>query len=874
LVTIADPNSLAEGASPRTWDTDFDVGSVFTRPGTTSVYTYANSSVGPNGGGNATGTSPWLNPTAILANGGSFASTPVNSGVLLHVTEFGFNLASTTTVTYISVAVTGYSNASNSIVTAQLLKNGVKVGQPRAVVLGTSNATLNIGEGLTDTWGVNWTYADINNSSFGLVLQGTNAAFKLSTVYLDYVTVTVGVATGAANFNYIGTFTKQDGSVINLAQDANGDLYKEDVTNNPGQLSLALSGITPNSFVSAVNGPDVDYLAFNDLKTGADIPRQYTSQWIDKISQVGPGASPVFSTASSGPGAPTYNISSITQPGQQTWGFTFNLQSTGPGGTGAGNVCTIYYADSTVVAGPDQDLVDAFNSGVATYLYVQATPSTGGDTVGALATPLTVQVTSVGLGKPNGQSRRFYYFTYQVASTQFVWNPGQNGAGVTYQRTQATLTTSDPVPQLVVGDNVVITGNSTTSWNTTWPIDDNFNSGAMQITQTSLSGAGVGTYSYTVVDGANPAAGQLVTVTGTLNGNGALNVANSPIDTVSGTSVGTFTIKLLPAGTNFPSEAEAGQASTAGTLFGFDPGFAVLGTGTSPIFGNGTGGSLTVAGSGQIIGSGTRQGTCFFITRNGYWTAPGPPVIFTTPDNTTTIQAANIPIGPPNVIGRGIAFTEAGQNGVPGANFFVIPTNVNYTVQNTGYTATSTIIWDNTTTTASFTFTDQVLLNAEAIDVQGNNLFNLIEIGNPGWIKQYDSRNFYGLCQNKIQNFNNLSFDGGYLDQNNPLPLGWSVPDQYGSLEVSPIFGNSYYIINSSGSSQAAGIGLITQTAYQDAYQQPIIFPNTTYSIRVTCRCPGVPFFPGHQLRPVQCEPAGNDEHARDVYWHVSDTSI
>jgi hypothetical protein len=185
-----------------------------------------------------------------------------------------------------------------------------------------------------------------------------------------------------------------------------------------------------------------------------------------------------------------------------------------------------------------------------------------------------------------------------------------------------------------------------------------------------------------------------------------------------------------------------------------------LGTSTSPIYGNATGGEIVVTGSGQFVGAGTRQGVVFFITRNGYYTAPGPPVTFTTPDNTTAILAAQIPIGPPNVIGRGIAFTEAGANGVPGGNFFTIPTPVEYVDEGVTYTTTSLFLNDNTSTTASFFFTDSVLLNAEAIDIQGNDLFNLIEIGNPGWIVKYDSRNFYGLCQNKLQNFTNLSFDG------------------------------------------------------------------------------------------------------------------
>jgi hypothetical protein len=42
LITEALPADLPEGASPRTWDTDFLVGSVFTRPGLASVYSFTN----------------------------------------------------------------------------------------------------------------------------------------------------------------------------------------------------------------------------------------------------------------------------------------------------------------------------------------------------------------------------------------------------------------------------------------------------------------------------------------------------------------------------------------------------------------------------------------------------------------------------------------------------------------------------------------------------------------------------------------------------------------------------------------------------------------------------------------------------------------
>src|SRR5882757_5402458 len=76
LVTLADPSSVPEGASPRTHDTDFLVGEVHSRPGLTSVYAFEGSHTTANGGGIAVGTGvTWSTPDNILANDGAFATT-------------------------------------------------------------------------------------------------------------------------------------------------------------------------------------------------------------------------------------------------------------------------------------------------------------------------------------------------------------------------------------------------------------------------------------------------------------------------------------------------------------------------------------------------------------------------------------------------------------------------------------------------------------------------------------------------------------------------------------------------------------------------------------------------------------------------------
>ncbi len=829
LITLADPNSVPEGASPRTHDGDYLVGSWQSRAGLTNVYQTVSAQVGPNVPSVAT-SATWANPNNILAQDGVYTTqNPVNVSNAIDATGFIFNVPSTTQISGALVTVRGYSDVPANL-SVQLLVGGSPYGAAKVISLPQSAGTISLGS-LGDLWSGFLNSTNVNGLSFGVRFSAVSSGFDLATVYLDSCTITLGVNTGTSNFNFIQTFTAQDGSVKNFALDANGSLYIEDVTNSPGTLSLIMTGIAQNSYCVALNGPDVMYLSFSDLISGSDVPRQWTKNWIDRITQVGPAASPVF-TPQIATGN-TFAISTITQPSPNTWSAIYFLQSSGTGSTTAGNVVTVYYSDSTV-SSFDPDLVNAFNSGNPVYMWVTFAnlPQSQG--------PYVVQVTSVGKASPPGQPRQFYYFTYQLTSVAFTYFKGSTAPHnytVNYQRSVATMTTAVAVPGLTVGNSITITGASVANYNSTWVITQALNSASMVITGTSVTG-GVASFNYSLSGGstAPPVAGQLITITGTTNANGKLNLVNASIDTSTGGTSGTFTILVsLPDATSVP---ESGLATTAGTQFAFDPGIQFLGTTTNPIYGNSTGGMLTFGGiSGQFIGTGTRKGTVFFITRNGYYTAPAPPVVFTCPLNTTSILASNIPIGPPNVIARGIAFTEAGQNGVPGANFFNIPDPVTYIVNNVSYTATSLIIRDNVTTQTSFFFTDPILLSSRAIDIYGYNLFSQIEIGDPAWIVKYSDRNFYGLCRNKIQNFNNLSFDGGYLPASVLTPLGWTTPDAYGSLRVSAGFGNSYYIQNTSiGTLSEAG--KISQTAFQDAYQTAIINANTTYSIRITARIP------------------------------------
>jgi hypothetical protein len=752
---------------------------------------------------------------------------------ILHVTGFVLPITSTYQINGIGVNPRGFAPAGATIF-AQLLKAGVPVGDVESIALPTTNGYVALGSPI-DLWLTTWLNTDTDSPGFGVNLWVGSAS--ASTVSLDYVEIVVYGSPKNANFNGIGSVNLNQTDQTTLPLDANGLTWKEDASNNPGILYLE-SGIPPvmvGSFLKAIDANGVAFMAYSDLTQGTAQPMQFNGSWCDRITQVGPGAPPVFTPQQTT--SDTFSITSITQPAAKS-GATgcYYLQSSGPGSTSPGNVVTIYYSDSTNSSPPvDSDLVAAFNSGNPVYLWITSTgfPVTIG--------PYCQLVTSIGEASPPGQPRQFYYFTFNVTNNAFTEYAGSGHPErvVTYQRTLATMQTTVPIPGLTVGNQINIAGNSASGYNNVWPIAQTLDSGAMAITSTSVTG-GVATYNFAVTSGANPTAGELVTVTNTTNANGALNVTNASIVSVTGGSTGSFTVNV-PIAINYSSVPESAQATTAGTLFAFDPGVPVVNTSTSPIFGTGTGGTLTFEGAaGQFITPGTKQGSVFFITRNGAVTRPAPTSTFVIPSNCGAILCAQIPVGPPNVVARGITFTESGQNGVAGANFYYYDTPASFYVNGIKYISDALIIPDNTSTTATFSFSDTVLLASDEIDIPGNDYFNLIELGNPVWMFQYASRMLYGLCQTKIQNFLNMSFDGGYLPTGSsalPMPTGWSAPATSTGMGLvqSLDFGNAFRIVNP-GISAWTNAQVLFQSAYQDYLNVNIIQPNTAYSVRVKAR--------------------------------------
>ena len=726
-----------------------DTGGIYTSPATIA---FSGASVG--------------NDAAGFVTMQTLASTFALSDII-GVIGFVLPITATYQINGIGVNVRGFAPAGATVF-AQLLKAGVPVGDVESLALPTTNGYVALGSPI-DLWLTTWLNTDTDSPEFGVNLWvGSESA---SVVSLDYVEIVVYGAPQSANFNGIGSVNLNQTDQTTLALDANGLTWKEDVSNLPSYLTLeaGIPAAMVGSYLKGIDANSVAFMAYSDLTQGTSQPMQYNGSWCDRITQVGPGAAPTFTPQQTT--SDTFAIADISQPASASTSYIYFLQSSGPGSTSPGNIITIYYADSTN-SSANADLVAAMATGYPVYLYltVSGTPVTFG--------PLTVQVTSIGEASPPSQPRKFYYFTFVTTTSAYTYYQGSGNPAyaVSFQRTLATMNMAVSVPGLTISSVVTIAGNSVAGYNSAWSITETLNSGEMEITETEVLN-GVATYHYAMQSGVAPATGELVTITNTTNANGGLNLKNATIVTSSGGGTGTFTINVSIA-TNYAAVSESGTATTAGTIFTFDPGAALVNTATNPIHGTGTGGTLTFASAeNNVITAGVKQGSVFFITRNGAVTRPAPPVTFTVPQNCGSIIASDIPVGPPNVVARGITFTESGQNEVAGANFYYYDTATTYYVNGTKYTSDALIVRDNTSTTATFSFSDTVLLSSDEIDIPGNDYFNLIEIGSPAWIFQYASRMLYGLCQTKIQNLLNMSFDGGYLPTDGsslPMPAGWN----------------------------------------------------------------------------------------------------
>jgi hypothetical protein len=208
-----------------------------------------------------------------------------------------------------------------------------------------------------------------------------------------------------------------------------------------------------------------------------------------------------------------------------------------------------------------------------------------------------------------------------------------------------------------------------------------------------------------------------------------------------------------------------------------------------------------------------------YLTRQGYTTIPSPPIKFIA-NGDQYLDITNIPIGPPNIVARILAFT-----GTEGSDFFYIPVPAQVNGQ---VVSTATQINDNTTTSVRLDFGDPTLFAGLGINIIGNDLPSQMILDSALGFGYYGSRLIaYGM-RNRIQNLLGMSFDSGAFPSTPTLPTGWTAggPGAGGALAAGH-FGRGW---------QFSGSGSISQGFYLDAYGGPIATPNTKYTFRAWIR--------------------------------------
>jgi hypothetical protein len=220
-------------------------------------------------------------------------------------------------------------------------------------------------------------------------------------------------------------------------------------------------------------------------------------------------------------------------------------------------------------------------------------------------------------------------------------------------------------------------------------------------------------------------------------------------------------------------------------------------------------GPAVADGATGSISPGLHQCAVVFVTRQGYWTAPSPQVSWTAAGG---LQATvtNIPVGPSNVVQRLLAFTASG-----GANFYHVPATM--------------VINDNTTTSLTVDFTDTILLSGISMDY----LFSQIELQEQLGVVDYAERLFWWGERSNMDNWRNLTFDGGWDASGSGRPLGWQLDPTFGPggsrQQADVVWGDSYQI---TADGATASRGYIFQNAIVDAAGNPLCVNNTDYSVR------------------------------------------
>lgn len=584
--------------------------------------------------------------------------------------------------------------------------------------------------------------------------------------------------------------------------EANRNLWVEKLT-APGVFTSFYPttgpGILNNAVAISENVTDTEFIALSDFRIGTDQPKTYNGSYLGRVSQVAPGYSPGVS------GSTPLTVATLSR----TAGVVdVVLDGSDPHLFSVGELVTINGVQnpSTMVDDPSFDgifpvasVTDSLHfSYFNNSLVVQCTSMTrSGGTVTAVLPSTVVSLGTADIVVRNGTDPSFDGRFTPTGGTLFTieWaQAGPNAAvtgGLIYQNASTGGLSGTGRTYLSVVENATV---------------DALGECSGTATGVTIYGYPYSTYYVPFLQPNLP----IFIHGGTLvpSGNYIIDGGSTPPD----------------ANFRFASGAPPGGPATINVEILIPDTTATGGTISSGIAGG--------------LAPGQRYAVVMFQMKDDYITPASNPTAFITSTLDSGLTFTGIHTGPPGVVARIIALTLA-NSGIGGPYYYV----PNVVTDSNGNTFGPTVIQDNTSTTlVDVALNDQVIAAGINISVVGNNHFQMREIGE--YVKgiQFSGRMAYMGERIKVDNFINMTFDGGGVDVN--FPEGWTLDpafDSYVSLIVSPIYGNSLAIknqgggvLNPSDSSVPALACVLNQTAVRDVYDVPIIRTNTDYSVRIT----------------------------------------
>ena len=672
-----------------------------------------------------------------------------------------------------------------------------------------------------------------------------------------YRRVFVAALRASTKITYEKSFVTPSKTVKNLYLTNDGTLWVEDFTNDPGVATVLFNSTATTASSCTAFGRE--YIALSDGVHGADIPIQYdgTSNTgnIWRVTQDGPAAPPTVVSVALPPSnlsassLSTLAISSAvaTSPyvvGGMTYYQFLNLTLTVPGASLAVDETVNYLSGTYNVGSPIASLIytGAVLTGFTMYYFGTILgPDTGGT--------LTVQGNSLVRGgntvtantaTPHGLQ---VGYQAQIANVPAYYLPLNIVSIVLNNETQsgiATVTTS--LPHGLLPQNIVsITGVSPTAVG--GGIANVALSGdVVTVTTAAPHGLQIGAV-VNIAFGTNTKLNGQWYVT-TVPSTTTFTYAFIDTDIASGADTGTvnyvwplaninpelnyFTVQTAPSATTFTISLSYTDGTWSDGVIGFTWNgifyvTEVLSAVQFQYRQYGPSAATSFAGTVTPYGQaspGIHQAQQCFMLASGAITEPSPPATFVA-NGGQYLACSNLAIGGTAVVGRILLFTGSG-----GAYFFYIP----QPAQVNGLTvSTATQINDNTTTSIILDFADATLYKATACSVTGNDLAAQDVLGPCAGFFTYASRLQAWGEYNKVQNFLNMGFGGGWLLSAPTLPLGWTFADTNGSLVPVRLGYGWRMTVNAINVAQ----GQIYQSAYLDAYGDPILSGNTTYGFRL-----------------------------------------